>query len=323
MSQFSVNVYPPPTISVDVAPPSALSIDVVAGPIVSGGGGGGGGATNLDGLTDVVITSPSTGQLLRFDGTNWVNATLDSVSTSGSYSNPAWITSLAWSKLTGVPSTFEPSAHVHSWSEITTGKPTTLSGYGISDAQPLDSDLTAIAALSTTAFGRSVLTQADGPAIRTLIGAGTSSFDGTFAALSSKPTTLSGYGISDAQPLDSDLTEIAALSTTAFGRSVLTQADGLAIRTLIGAGTSSFDGTFAALASKPTTLSGYGISDAQPLDSDLTAIADLSTTAFGRSVLIQADGPAVRSLIGGQKAITSGTASPSGGADGDIYLQYT
>jgi hypothetical protein len=195
MSQFSVNVYPPPTISVDVAPPSALSIDVVAGPIVSGGGGGGGGATNLDGLTDVVITSPSTGQLLRFDGTNWVNATLDSVSTSGSYSNPAWITSLAWSKLTGVPSTFEPSAHVHSWSEITTGK--------------------------------------------------------------------------------------------------------------------------------PTTLSGYGISDAQPLDSDLTAIADLSTTAFGRSVLIQADGPAVRSLIGGQKAITSGTASPSGGADGDIYLQYT
>ena len=36
------------------------------------------------------------------------------------------------------------------------------------------------------------------------------------------------------------------------------------------------DYTFAQLASKPTTLSGYGIADAQPLDADLTAIAGLS-----------------------------------------------
>lgn len=38
------------------------------------------------------------------------------------------------------------------WSKITTGKPTTLGGYGITDAQPLDSDLTALAALVTTGF---------------------------------------------------------------------------------------------------------------------------------------------------------------------------
>jgi hypothetical protein len=43
------------------------------------------------------------------------------------------------------------------WADIT-GKPTTLSGYGITDAQPLDSDLTTIAALSTTSFGRGLLT---------------------------------------------------------------------------------------------------------------------------------------------------------------------
>ena len=38
-------------------------------------GGGGGGATNLDGLTDVVISTPATGQVLKFNGTAWVNDT--------------------------------------------------------------------------------------------------------------------------------------------------------------------------------------------------------------------------------------------------------
>ena len=52
------------------------------------------------------------------------------VYTTGSYANPSWITSLAWSKISTTP--------------------TTLSGYGISDAQPLDADLTAIAALTGT-----------------------------------------------------------------------------------------------------------------------------------------------------------------------------
>jgi hypothetical protein len=62
------------------------------------------------------------------------------VLTSGSYGNPSWITSLAWSKISTTP--------------------TTLSGYGITDAitaaavaagyQPLDSDLTALAALTGT-----------------------------------------------------------------------------------------------------------------------------------------------------------------------------
>ena len=45
--------------------------------------------------------------------------------------------------------------------------------------------------------------------VRTLIGAGTSSFDGAFGSLSSKPTTLSGYGITDALA-NNAVSEIAA-----------------------------------------------------------------------------------------------------------------
>jgi len=38
-------------------------------------GGGGGGSTSLDGLTDVVVTSPSVGQVIKYNGTAWVNDT--------------------------------------------------------------------------------------------------------------------------------------------------------------------------------------------------------------------------------------------------------
>lgn len=40
--------------------------------------GSSGGASTLDDLTDVVITTPSTNQVLQYNGTNWVNATVSS-----------------------------------------------------------------------------------------------------------------------------------------------------------------------------------------------------------------------------------------------------
>jgi hypothetical protein len=67
----------------------------------------------------------------------------------------------------------------------------------------------------------------------------------SFASITGKPTTLAGYGITDAitaaavasgyQPLDSDLTAIAALGTTAYGRGFLTLADATAAQIYIGA----------------------------------------------------------------------------------------
>jgi hypothetical protein len=84
--------------------------------------------------------------------------------------------------------------------------------------QPLDSDLTAVAALSTTSYGRAFLALADAAAGRTALSLGT-------AAQSAS---------TDFQPVDSDLTAIAALTTTSYGRSLLTGADASATLTLLG-----------------------------------------------------------------------------------------
>jgi hypothetical protein len=147
--------------------------------------------------------------------------------------------------------------------------------------QPLDSDLTAIAALTTQAFGRSLLTGADAAAVRTLIGLGT-------AALSAS---------GDFQASDADLTAIAALTTTAFGRGFLDLADAAAARTKLGLGTAA--------------LSASG--DFQAADADLTAIAALSTTAYGRALLVLADAAALTALGNPFTSALKGLAPASGG----------
>lgn len=48
-----------------------------------------------------------------------VDATI--IRSGTSYSNPSWITSLAWSKITGAPSTYAPSTHAHAASDVTSG----------------------------------------------------------------------------------------------------------------------------------------------------------------------------------------------------------
>lgn len=81
-----------------------------------------------------------------------------------------------------------------------------------------------------------------------LKGNGTSAFTGAstvpWADLASTPTTLSGYGIADGitaaavaagyQPLDADLTSLAALTTVSYGRSLLELANAAALRTTAG-----------------------------------------------------------------------------------------
>lgn len=102
------------------------------------------------------------------------------------------------------------------------------------------------------------------------------------------------------QPLDSDLTSIAGLSTTTFGRSILTLNNAAALRTAAELGT---------LATQSANIADYLTSAAasaayQPVDADLTAIAALATTIFGRSILTQADGPALRQASGVEDVVS-------------------
>lgn len=211
-------------------------------------------------------------------------------------------------------------------------------------SQPVDSDLTAIAALTTTSYGRAFLALADATAARGALGLGTAA---TAASTSFDAAGAAAAAQAASQPLDSDLTAIAAVATTSFGRSFLALADAAAARTAIGAqqsdteltalagttsaadkgiyytgsGTAStYDlGTFArgllALTTASSVRDYLGLTigtNVQAFDSDLAAIAALTTTSYGRSFLPLADAAAARTLLGLGTAATADTGTTSG-----------
>lgn len=187
-------------------------------------------------------------------------------------------------------------------------------------AQPADADLTAIAALATQAYGRSLLTLADAAAGRTSLGLGTAAtantgdFDaaGTAAAavaalVDSAPGTLDTLNelaaalgddpnfattitdtLAGKQPLDADLTAIAALTTTAYGRSVLEAANAAALRTLaglvIGTDVQAFDADLSTIAAAnngavlAATTASFTTADETKLDG-IEALADVTDAA--------------------------------------------
>jgi hypothetical protein len=71
--------------------------------------------SNVEDLANVTVTAATTGEVLRYDGAAWVDAVLN-------YSDLAGTPTLfdgAYGSLTGVPSTFTPSAHTHAIVDVT------------------------------------------------------------------------------------------------------------------------------------------------------------------------------------------------------------
>lgn len=111
------------------------------------------------------------------------------------------------------PSTKSNIGHTHPWNEIT-GTPTTLAGYGITDAASLNHNHDSI----YSQLGHTH----------------------TWGEITGTPTTLAGYGITDA---------------------ALANHNHDTVYSQLGHGH-----TWAEISSTPTTLSGYGITDAAPLN---------------------------------------------------------
>ena len=160
---------------------------------------GGGGATTLGALTDVSTTAPTTGQVLKYNGTVWEPAS-DNTSGGGG-SNADTLDSqdgtyyLDYNNFSNTPSI--PTAFSGDYNDLTnkptlfdgqfsslTSTPTTLAGYGITDGG-----------------------------------------SGVWADITGKPTTIAGFGITDA--FDGDYTNLTNKPTIPADVSDLTDTTNL------------------------------------------------------------------------------------------------
>ncbi len=172
----------------------------------------GGGASALDDLTDVVLTSPTTGQVLKYNGTNWINDT-DSTG-SGSFTYPsagiAVSTGSAWATSLTDNSSNWNTAYTDrlKWDGGSTGL-TASTGRTSLGATTVGSNLFTLTNPSAVTFPRfnadNTVSSLSASDFRTAIGAGTSSTTGTVTSITAG-TGLSGGTITSSGTIAIDST---------------------------------------------------------------------------------------------------------------------
>lgn len=183
---FTGNVQAASMTGTFVADDSTILVDGVAGKVNVA-------SSNIEELSNVVTTSPQAGQVLKYNGSEWVNDVdvagsggsggIGNIGVGADDSTVRLINSgesflvLGGTAITTTSDaegniTINGVAQDFAFSSLT-GKPTTIAGYGITDA-----------------------------------------FDGVFASLTSKPTTIAGYGITDAV---ADFADLGNKPTTLAG----------------------------------------------------------------------------------------------------------
>lgn len=190
------------------------------------------------------------------------------------------------------------------WNKITTGKPTSLTGYGITEADPI---LVGIANAKinkpSTALTPTTATKISFNENGLVTSSGSLSANDIptipWSKLNNTPTLLTNYGISEADPLlmalynakvqksGAMLTAGTATKVTFNTSGLITASSPLTVSDLpVGSLTTSSNLDWAKITNHPTTLAGYGIIES---DAMLTAITNLITGANGGSSSITAD----------------------------------
>jgi hypothetical protein len=273
--------------------------------------------STIDDLDDVTISSTSDGQFLQYNNTSgdWENVTISlyadadvnaHLNTSTATANQVltwtgtdydWISSGAhfdgnYSSLVGAPtlptlvshltndSGFITSVPAQTFASLTS-KPTTLAGYGITDA--IDTDTTYTAGANVSISVGNVISSTDtntdtnteytagtgltlsgttfsltgshfDGAYSSLTGA-PALFDGAYSSLTSTPTTLAGYGITDSYTnshVDAHLNNGGSVSN-----GYILSWNGSDYNWIANSGTPAW----ANITNKPTSIAGYGITD--------------------------------------------------------------
>lgn len=254
-----------------------------------------GGASTLDELTDVAISTPTTAQVLRYNGSSWANTALAAAdiasgtlatarlgsgsATSSTFlrGDSTWVTLgagvSALDDLSDViittPSTAQVLRHNgSSWVNATlayadlSGKPTTLAGYGITDAAPIGASYIVQTADGSLTSEFALGSLATGLlSVTTTTGALTS-----VNAANRVPTAYLGSGTANSS---SYLRGDQTWATIPGGVSALDDLSDVVITTAATAQVLRYNGSswvnvalaFADLSGKPTTLAGYGITD--------------------------------------------------------------
>lgn len=295
--------------------------------------GSGASVSDLTDLNDVTITSPATGNILRYNGTEFVNypdsnyaaashthaisaitnlqSTLDGKAAS-SHTHPI-------SDITNLQTTLDGKAatsHSHAISDITNlqttldGKAAASHGHAISDITNLQSSLDAkLDDSQASAFGLSLLDDANAAAARTTLGLGTAALEGAgyFA------TAVHSHAISDVTNLQTSLD--AKINTSAIGSTVQAyDADLNAIAALAGtsgflkktaANTWSLDTATYLTTNQTITLSGDLSGSGTTSISATIANGAVTTTKLGgdittagKALLDDADAAAQRTTLG-------------------------
>jgi hypothetical protein len=179
-----------------------ITVALTVGSVASGGGG----ADALDDLSDVTITAAASGDILRHNGSAWVDA-------------------VGTTHFDAAGSAAAAQAASQPLSAVLTA---TTASFTTADETKLDG----IEALATADMSAAeILT-----AIKTVDGAGSGLDADLLDGSSSAAFEVAGAAAAAqaaSQPLDSDLTAIAALSTTAYGRAFLALANQAALVALL------------------------------------------------------------------------------------------